>query len=88
MHRGLPGEFPTGRSTNKQQATAKQEKNADLQGSAPSFEEDFGLLEVNKELNCVPILLVLMQNGVYLSYTHSGSVCGDRNRSLISNLDV
>ncbi len=27
------------------------------------------MLEVNKEPNCVPILLDLMQNGVYLSYT-------------------
>jgi hypothetical protein len=43
--------------------------NADHQGSAPSFEEDSGVLGVKKELNCVPILLRLMQMGVYLSYT-------------------
>ena len=28
-------------------------KNADLQGSAPSFEEDSGVLRVKKELNCI-----------------------------------
>ena len=33
-------------------------------GSAPSFEEDSGVLGVKKELNCVPILLRLMQKGV------------------------
>jgi len=43
--------------------------NADHQGSAPSFEEDSGVLGVKKELNCVPILLRLMQKGVYSSYT-------------------
>jgi hypothetical protein len=37
------------------------------QGSAPSFEEDSGVLGVKKELNCVPILLRLMQKGVYSS---------------------
>ena len=47
----------------------KQEKNADLQGSAPLFEEDFGVLGIKKELNCVPMLPDLMQKGVYLSYT-------------------
>ena len=47
--------------------------NADHQGSAPSFEEDSGVLGVKKELNCVPILLGLMQKGVYLSCTPEGS---------------
>jgi hypothetical protein len=37
------------------------------QGSAPSFEEDSGVLGVKKELNCVPILLRSMQKGVYSS---------------------
>jgi len=36
-------------------------------GSAPSFEEDPGVLGVKKELNCVPILLRLKQKGVYSS---------------------
>jgi len=43
--------------------------NAELQGSAPSFEEDPGEIVVEKEPNCVPILLGLMQKSVYLSYT-------------------
>jgi len=47
--------------------------NADHQGSAPSFEEDSGVLGVKKELNCVPILLRLMQKGVYSSYTRGKS---------------
>ncbi len=47
--------------------------NADHQGSAPSFEEDSGVLGVKKELNCVPILLRLMQKGVYSSYTLDSS---------------
>jgi len=33
-----------------------------------SFEEDSGVLGVKKELNCVPILLGLMQKSIYLSY--------------------
>jgi len=41
----------------------------ELQGSAPSFEEDSGEIGVKKELNCAPILLGLMQKSVYLSYT-------------------
>jgi hypothetical protein len=48
--------------------------NADHQGSAPSFEEDSGVLGVKKELNCVPILLRLMQKGVYSSYTQNQQV--------------
>ena len=50
-------------------SAGKQAKNAEHQGSAPSFEEDSGLLGVKKEINCVPIMLGLMQKGVYLSYT-------------------
>jgi len=40
-------------------------------GSAPSFEEDSGVLGVKKELGRVPILLGLMQKGVYATYTHA-----------------
>lgn len=47
----------------------KQAKNAELQGSAPSFEEDSGEIGVEKDSNCVPILLGLMQKSVYLSNT-------------------
>jgi hypothetical protein len=34
-------------------------------GSAPSFEEGSGVLGVKKELTCVPILLRLMQKGLF-----------------------
>jgi hypothetical protein len=41
---------------------------------APSFEEDFAVLGVKRELNCVPILLRLMQKGVYSPYTRGKRV--------------
>jgi hypothetical protein len=53
----------------KKPQAEKQAKNAELQGSAPSFEEDSGEIGVKREPNCVPILLGLMQKSVYLSYT-------------------
>jgi hypothetical protein len=52
--------------------------NADHQGSAPSFEEDSGVLGVKKEINCVPIMPGLMQKGVYLSYTHMRPIYSTR----------
>ncbi len=51
------------------------QKRAGFQGAVPLFGEDSGAaLGVKNGINCVPMVLGVMQKGVYLSYTHS-AIC-------------